>query len=234
MQDVTTPVDRAIAAFQAGRMVVILDGADRENEGDLALAAEFATPEAVNFMLTHARGLLCLAITGERLDTLGLPNMVARADAAAPAFTVTVDARRGIGSGTSAHDRAHTMQTLLDPSTQPDDLISPGHVFPLRYATGGVLRRPGHTEASVDLARLAGLQPAAAICEVLNADGSMARPADLRVFAAFHGLQMVTIEDIIAYRRRVERGPLRLVPAGVGVGGGAASAWRSSSAPEPA
>ena len=194
-------VDHAIREFAAGRLVLILDDPDRENEGDLAIAAEFVTAETVNFMITHARGLVCMPMDGARLDALGLPMMVARPDQRATPFTVSVDARHGIGSGVSAADRATTARTLLHPGTRPEDLISPGHLFPLRAAPRGVLTRRGHTEAAVDLARLAGLQPAAVICEVLDEQGDPARPLALHRFARQHGIAVVTIESLVAYRR---------------------------------
>ncbi len=193
-------VDLAVRDFGAGRMVLILDDPDRENEGDLAIAAQFVTAETVNFMVTHARGLVCMPMDGARLDTLGLPMMVARPDQRATPFTVSVDARSGIGSGVSAADRATTARTLLHPCTRPEDLVSPGHLFPLRAAPHGVLARRGHTEAAVDLARLAALQPAAVICEVLDEAGDPARPPALHRFARQHGIAVVTIGALVAHR----------------------------------
>lgn len=192
-------VERAVATFAQGGMVLILDGADRENEGDLAVAAEFATPEAIAFMLLCARGLVCLPVTGERLDQLGLPPMVPDPEPGSPAFTVSVDAR-GVGSGISARDRAATVRALIDPATRPGDLVRPGHLFPLRCAPGGLAQRRGHTEASVELALRAGLYPAAVICEVLNAAGDAARPAEARHFARCHGIPVVTIAELVAAR----------------------------------
>lgn len=196
MKDFASTED-AIAEFRAGRMVVIVDDTGREDEGDLAVAAEFATAEAINFLATHARGLVCLPIVGERLDRLDLPLIQPRTYPGAAAFTVPVDAREGVTTGISAADRARTVQAMLDPGTQPWDLARPGHLFPLRYAEGGVLTRPGHTEASVDLAKLASLYPAAVICEVMNDDGTMARLPDLVPFARRHGLAMVSVAQLI-------------------------------------
>ncbi|MBI4493916.1 MAG: 3,4-dihydroxy-2-butanone-4-phosphate synthase [Chloroflexi bacterium] len=199
-------VAEAIEEFRAGRPVIIVDDEDRENEGDLAVAAEFATPEIVNFMATQGRGLVCMPMLGQRLDELQIPLMVLRnAPKQASAFTVSVDARHRTTTGISAADRAATVQALLDPSTRPDDLIRPGHLFPLRYAEGGVLRRAGHTEASVDLARLAGLYPAAVICETMNPDGTMARLPNLEQFAAQHGIKIISIAQLVEYRRRTEK-----------------------------
>ena len=199
-------VQRAIEDFRAGKMVILVDDEDRENEGDLAIAAEKVTPEAINFMAKHGRGLICLAMTEDRCDELRLPPMVQ--DNTSPfetAFTVSIEARRGVTTGISAHDRATTILTAIADETGPDDLVRPGHVFPLRARRGGVLVRTGQTEGSVDLARLAGLKPAAVICEIMNEDGSMARRPDLERFAREHGLRILTIADIIEYRLRKER-----------------------------
>ncbi|MCS6888791.1 MAG: bifunctional 3,4-dihydroxy-2-butanone-4-phosphate synthase/GTP cyclohydrolase II [Chloroflexus sp.] len=197
----------AIADFRAGKFVIIVDAEDRENEGDLAIAAEFASPQAINFMAREGRGLICVAMTGERLDELRLPLMVPPTENTTrfgTAFTVSVEARRGVTTGISAFDRATTIRTLIDPATRPEDLARPGHVFPLRAAVGGVLARPGQTEASLDLARLAGLYPAAVICEIMNPDGTMARLPELTAFAAQHGLKILPITELIAYRYRTE------------------------------
>ncbi|MCX7860175.1 MAG: bifunctional 3,4-dihydroxy-2-butanone-4-phosphate synthase/GTP cyclohydrolase II [Chloroflexus sp.] len=197
----------AIADFRAGKFVIIVDAEDRENEGDLAIAAEFASPQAINFMAREGRGLICVAMTGERLDELRLPLMVPPTENTTrfgTAFTVSVEARRGVTTGISAFDRATTIRTLIDPATRPEDLARPGHVFPLRAAVGGVLARPGQTEASLDLARLAGLYPAAVICEIMNPDGTMARLPELTAFAAQHGLKILPITELITYRYRTE------------------------------
>jgi 3,4-dihydroxy 2-butanone 4-phosphate synthase/GTP cyclohydrolase II len=198
-------IERARDELRAGRMVIIVDDEDRENEGDLAIAAERVTPAAINFMATHGRGLVCLALTEERCDQLGLPPMVA--DNTSPfgtAFTVSIEARGKVTTGISAADRAATIRTAIDPTTRPEDLLRPGHTFPLRARRGGVLKRAGQTEASVDLARLAGLDPSAVICEIMKDDGTMARVPDLTLFAARHGLAMVTVADLIRYRLRHE------------------------------
>jgi len=194
-------IEEAIADIRAGRMVVVCDSPDRENEGDLVMAAEHVTPEAINFMAAHGRGLVCMPVTGERLDQLGLGLMVTTpGDRHTTAFTVSVDAREGTTTGISAAERAHTVHTMIDPETRADDLLRPGHIFPLRAKPGGVLRRAGHTEAAVDLAALGGLYPAGVICEILNCDGTMARVPQLLAFARTHGLKIVTIEDLIRYR----------------------------------
>ena len=195
------PIEEAVEEIRAGRIVVVVDDEDRENEGDLVMAAEKVAPEAVNFMAKHGRGLICVPMTGERLDELKISMMVS--DNTAPmgtAFTVTVDARRGVSTGTSAYDRAVTIRTLVDPATRAEDLTRPGHILPLRAMPGGVLRRAGHTEAAVDLARLAGLYPAGVICEVMNDDGRMARVPQLAELARAHGLKLITIKDLIRYR----------------------------------
>lgn len=198
-------IEEAITDIQLGKIIVVVDDEDRENEGDLVVAAQFATPEAVNFMAVHARGLICLPMTGERLEQLELPSMVNNnTDPHGTAFTVSVDAD-GTTTGISAHERAFTIQKMLDPTSKPEDLRRPGHIFPLRAKEGGVLRRAGHTEAAVDLVRLAGLYPAGVICEVMSADGTMARVPELQQFAQEHGLKMITIADLIEYRRRNER-----------------------------
>ena len=195
-------IDVAIEELKAGRMIVIVDDEDRENEGDLMLAAEMITPEAVNFMATHARGLICLSITGERADELNLAAMTPHNTSwGGTAFTVSIDARvRGVTTGISAYDRAHTVLAAIDSHTRPEDLGRPGHVFPLRARPGGVLERRGQTEASVDLARLAGLHPAGVICEIMNDDGSMARLPDLVRFCLKHDLKMITVADLAGYR----------------------------------
>jgi 3,4-dihydroxy 2-butanone 4-phosphate synthase / GTP cyclohydrolase II len=205
----TTPfatVEEALDEIRQGRMVVVCDDENRENEGDVVMAAQFVTPEAINFMAKEARGWICLALTGERCDELGLELMTAKNESALQTpFTITIEARDGVTTGVSAHDRAHTMQVAIDPRSRPGDLVQPGHVSPLKAKPGGVLERTGHTEASVDLARLAGLIPAGVICEVMNEDGSMARVGDLEGYCAKHGLKMITIAELIAYRRRNDR-----------------------------
>ncbi|HEV8630286.1 MAG TPA: bifunctional 3,4-dihydroxy-2-butanone-4-phosphate synthase/GTP cyclohydrolase II [Thermoanaerobaculia bacterium] len=210
-------VEDALEQLRQGRFVIIVDDEERENEGDLALAAEKVTPQAINFMATHGRGLICLALTEQRCDELRLPPMVERNTSTyGTAFTVSIEARGKVTTGISAADRAATIRTAIDPRTRPDDLVRPGHVFPLRARRGGVLRRGGQTEASVDLATLAGLQPAGVICEIMNEDGSMARVPDLTRFAAHHGLLMVTVSDLIRYRLRhetlIERVAAPLIP----------------------
>jgi 3,4-dihydroxy 2-butanone 4-phosphate synthase/GTP cyclohydrolase II len=199
-------IEEAIEEIRAGRMIVVVDDEDRENEGDFLMAADKATPEAVNFMAKHGRGLICVPMLGDRLEALQISMMVQ--DNTAPlgtAFTVSVDARRGVSTGTSAYDRALTIRTLVDPTTRPDDLTRPGHIFPLRAMPGGVLRRAGHTEAAVDLARLAGCSPAGVICEVLDEDGGMARMSDLLALARAHRLKCITIKDLIEYRITKEK-----------------------------
>src|SRR6266576_3496377 len=199
-------IEEAIADIRRGRMVVVCDDENRENEGDLTMAAQFATPEAVNFMAKEARGLICLALTGERCEQLGLRLMAAKNEAPLQtAFTVAIEAAEGVSTGISAHDRAHTIQVAIDPHSGPGDIVSPGHVFPLRAKDGGVLERTGHTEASVDLARLAGLIPAGVICEVMNEDGTMSRVPDLIPYAKRHGVKIITVADLISYRRRTEQ-----------------------------
>jgi 3,4-dihydroxy 2-butanone 4-phosphate synthase/GTP cyclohydrolase II len=187
-------------------MVVVCDDENRENEGDLTLAAQFATPEAINFMAKEGRGLICLSLTGERCDQLGLNLMAAKNEAPLQtAFTVSVEAREGVTTGISAADRAHTIQVAIDPGSIPESLVQPGHVFPLKAKDGGVLERAGQTEAAVDLARLAGLIPAGVICEIMNDDGTMARVRDLVPYCERHGLKMITVADLIAYRRQTEQ-----------------------------
>jgi 3,4-dihydroxy 2-butanone 4-phosphate synthase/GTP cyclohydrolase II len=199
-------IDEAVAALAAGRMILVVDDEDRENEGDLTMAAEKVTPEAINFMITHARGQLCLSLTPERLDELRIPLEVSEnSSRRATPMCVSIDAVDGTSTGVSAPDRAATILAVLDPQTQPHDLARPGHVFPLRSSAGGVLVRAGHTEAAVDLARIAGLKPAGVICEVMKKDGTMARVPDLQVVARRHKLPIITIADLIRYRMRTER-----------------------------
>lgn len=197
-------IEEAIADIGDGKIVIVVDDADRENEGDFVMAAERATPDAVNFMATHGRGLICMPIVGERLDELAIPPMVPElAHTHETAFSVSIDVADG-GTGISAHDRASTIRKVLDADAAPEDFRKPGHVFPLRAQQGGVLKRAGHTEASVDLSRLAGLYPAGVICEIMNADGTMARLPELERVARDHDLKIISIADLIAYRRRTE------------------------------
>jgi 3,4-dihydroxy 2-butanone 4-phosphate synthase/GTP cyclohydrolase II len=199
-------VEEVIEDLRDGKMVVILDDEDRENEGDLVCAAEQVTPEIINFMAMHGRGLICLPMTEERLRELDIPLMVQDNTALhGTSFCVSIEAKHDVTTGISAADRARTIRIAADPKTKAEDLVRPGHVFPLKAQAGGVLKRAGHTEASVDLCRLGGLKPAAVVCEIMNPDGTMARLGDLRVFAKEHGLKMVTIADVIAYRMRTER-----------------------------
>jgi 3,4-dihydroxy 2-butanone 4-phosphate synthase/GTP cyclohydrolase II len=199
-------IEDAIEDIRAGKFVVVVDAPDRENEGDLTIAAEHITPAAINFMATHARGLICLCLTEGRCDELGLRPMTYNNQTPfETAFTVAIEAREGVTTGISAADRAHTIQVAIDPSKGPDDLVQPGHIFPLRARPGGVLQRTGQTEASVDLARLAGLNPAGVVCEIANEDGSMARVPDLIPYCERHGLKMITVSDLIEYRRRHEK-----------------------------
>jgi 3,4-dihydroxy 2-butanone 4-phosphate synthase/GTP cyclohydrolase II len=202
------PVDTIEAALEdirAGKMVILVDDEDRENEGDLTMAAEKVTPEAINFMARFGRGLICLSLTPERIEQLQLPMMVRENTSPfKTAFTISIEARRGVTTGISAHDRAQTILTAIADDTQPDDLVSPGHVFPLRARKGGVLVRTGQTEGSVDLARLAGLKPFGVICEIMRDDGTMARMPDLEEFSREHGLKIITIRDLIEYRFRNE------------------------------
>ena len=199
-------IEDAIAQIREGRMVVVVDDESRENEGDLIFAAEKVTTEHINFMVRYCSGIICVPMEAERLDQLNLPLMTTdNSESMGTAFTISVDAREGTSTGISAADRARTVQVLLDPDSKAQDLARPGHIFPLRYTPGGVLRRAGHTEASVDLARLAGLTPAGVLCEIVNEDGSMARLPDLERFAAEHDLLLISIADLIAYRRRSEK-----------------------------
>ncbi|MEA2435042.1 MAG: 3,4-dihydroxy 2-butanone 4-phosphate synthase / cyclohydrolase [Actinomycetota bacterium] len=199
-------VEEAIAAIAAGNMVIVVDDEDRENEGDVIIAAEKITTEHVNFMIRYCSGIICVPMEADRLAELDLPLMIAQnSESMGTAFTISVDAMDGTTTGISAADRARTIEVLIDPNSRAQDLARPGHIFPLRYAEGGVLRRSGHTEASVDLARLAGLYPAGVVCEVVNEDGSMARLGDLERFADQHGLLIISIADLIAYRRRSEK-----------------------------
>ena len=199
-------IAEAIEDIKAGKFVIIVDDEDRENEGDLALAAEKVSTEAINFMAKHGRGLICLPIIGKRLDELGIPLMVGENTSKfSTAFTVSVDAKHGTTTGISAADRAQTIKAMIDPATKPDDLARPGHMFPLRAREGGVLVRAGHTEAIVDLARLAGLYPAGVICEIMNEDGTMARLPQLEVMSDKFGIKIITVADLIAYRRRHEK-----------------------------
>ena len=230
-------------------MVVVCDDEDRENEGDLTLAAQFATPEAINFMAKEGRGLICLSLTPERCDELGLDLMAAKNESPFETpFTVSIEAREGVTTGISAHDRAHTIQVAIDPESRPRDLVQPGHVFPLKSRAGGVLERAGQTEAAVDLARLAGLNPAGVICEVMNDDGTMARvPGPRRLLRRATGCSMITVADLIAYRRRHDKLVERVVATRAADDASATSrrsatarwsttstTWRSSRARSPA
>jgi 3,4-dihydroxy 2-butanone 4-phosphate synthase/GTP cyclohydrolase II len=200
------PIEDAIEDIRQGKFVVVVDAADRENEGDLTIAAQFATPEAINFMATHGRGLICLCLTETRCDELHLRPMTERNETPyGTAFTISIEAREGISTGISAHDRSRTIQVAIDPSKGPQDLVQPGHVFPLRARPGGVLQRGGQTEAAVDLARMAGLNPAGVVCEVMNEDGTMARVPDLIPYCERHRIKMITVADLIEYRRRTEK-----------------------------
>jgi 3,4-dihydroxy 2-butanone 4-phosphate synthase/GTP cyclohydrolase II len=206
--DLLTRVNKALDEIRAGRMVILVDDEDRENEGDLTMAADKITPEAINFMAVHGRGLICLALCEEYVDRLELPMMQAPGRGGPPlgtAFTVSIEARQGVTTGISAADRAHTIRTAIRPDVTPDDLVTPGHVFPLRARRGGVLVRTGQTEGSVDLARLANCAPAGVICEIMNDDGTMARQPDLERFAQKHGLLIVKVADLIQYRMQTER-----------------------------
>ncbi len=199
-------IEEAIEDIRQGRMVVVCDDEDREHEGDLTIAAQFVTPEAINFMAKEGRGLICLALTPERCDELGLNLMAAKNESSFQTpFTVSIEARTGVSTGISAADRARTIQVAIDPAASPRELVQPGHVFPLKARAGGTLERVGQTEAAVDLARLAGLTPAGVICEVMNDDGTMARVPDLVGYCARHGLKMITVADLVAYRRRTEK-----------------------------
>ena len=199
-------IEEAIEDIRQGKMVVVCDDPDRENEGDLTMAAQFITPEAINFMRKEGGGLICLALTPERCDDLGLDLMAAKNESAfATAFTVSIEARSGVSTGISAADRARTIQVAIDPKSRPRELVQPGHVFPLKAKAGGVLERVGQTEAGVDLSRLAGLNPSSVICEIMNDDGTMARVPDLGPYCERHGLKMITVADLVAYRRRHEK-----------------------------
>jgi 3,4-dihydroxy 2-butanone 4-phosphate synthase/GTP cyclohydrolase II len=201
----TVSVETALLAVRAGRMIIIVDDEDRENEGDLMVAAEKVSPEVINFMARHGRGLICLPLTRERLEDLQLPLMVSENTARfQTAFTISIDAKKGVTTGISAHDRAATILAAIDPATKPDDLARPGHVFPLQATEGGVLSRAGQTEAAVDLARLAGLEPAGVICEIMNEDGSMARMPQLDEVSRRHGIPILTIAELIRYRMKHE------------------------------
>jgi 3,4-dihydroxy 2-butanone 4-phosphate synthase/GTP cyclohydrolase II len=198
-------IEEAIEDYRAGKIIILTDDEDRENEGDLCMAAQMVTPAAINFMATHGRGLICLTMTAEQIDKLKLPMMVRENRSPfETAFTVSIEARSGVTTGISAADRAHTIQTAVRLDVKPEDIISPGHIFPLRAKPGGVLVRTGQTEGSVDLARLAGLRPSAVICEIMNEDGTMSRMPDLKIFAKKHDLKIVTIADLIAYRLRMD------------------------------
>jgi 3,4-dihydroxy 2-butanone 4-phosphate synthase / GTP cyclohydrolase II len=219
-------IEEAIEDIRSGKMVVVCDAEDRENEGDLTMAAQFVTPEAINFMATHGRGLICLSLTPGRCDELGLDLMAAKNESPfETAFTVSIEARDGITTGISAADRARTIQVAIDPHSAPRDLVQPGHVFPLKARPGGVLERTGQTEAAVDLARLAGLNPAGVICEVMNDDGTMARVHDLEHYCARHGLKMITVADLIAYRRKHDKLVERVVETRLPTGFGEFSAF---------
>jgi 3,4-dihydroxy 2-butanone 4-phosphate synthase/GTP cyclohydrolase II len=199
-------IEEALEDIANGKMVVVCDAEDRENEGDLTMAAQFVTPEAINFMAKEGRGLICLTLTPDRCDELGLDLMAAKNESPfETAFTVSIEAREGVTTGISAHDRAHTIQVAIDPSSGPRDVVQPGHIFPLKAKPGGVLERTGQTEAAVDLARLAGLNPSGVICEVMNDDGTMARVPDLVRYCKRHDLKMVTVADLISYRRRHDK-----------------------------
>ncbi|MBK5933202.1 3,4-dihydroxy 2-butanone 4-phosphate synthase/GTP cyclohydrolase II [Rhodovulum imhoffii] len=204
-QDAISQIEEIIEDARNGRMFILVDHEDRENEGDLVIPAQMATPEAINFMATHGRGLICLSLPGERIDALGLPLMASQNSSRhETAFTISIEAREGVTTGISAHDRARTVAVAIDSSKCAADIATPGHIFPLRARDGGVLVRAGHTEAAVDVARLAGLNPSGVICEIMNEDGTMARLPDLVSFAQLHGLKIGTISDLIAYRRRYD------------------------------
>lgn len=199
-------IAEAVSDIKKGKMIIIVDDPARENEGDLVCAAETVTPEIINFMAKYGRGLICVPVLGARLDELRIEPMVPNPqEVRDAAFTVSVDARHGTTTGISAHDRAKTIKALINPKTKPDDFAKPGHIFPLRYRDGGVLVRTGHTEASVDMARLAGLYPAGVICEIMHEDGTMSRMPELKLFAAKHKIKIITIEDLIEYRRKNEK-----------------------------
>ena len=214
-------IEEAIQDFREGKPVILVDDEDRENEGDLIIAAEKVTPEAVNFMVTHGRGLVCMPLTAQRLEELGLPMMVRdNTSRFSTAFTVSVDAARGTTTGVSAYDRAVTIKAIMDPATTPEDLARPGHLFPLRYQEGGVLVRAGQTEGSIDLAMLAGLYPAAVLCEIMNEDGTMARMPALEKFAELHDLRIISVAQIIAHRRLHESMVQRVAEARLPTGFG--------------
>ncbi|MNJ36180.1 Riboflavin biosynthesis protein RibBA [compost metagenome] len=201
-----SPIEDIIEDARNGRPYILVDAEDRENEGDIIIPAQFATPDQINFMIKHARGLVCLAMTAERAKALRLPPMAAEnRESMGTAFTISIEAKEGVTTGISAADRARTVQVAADPTKGPDDIVSPGHIFPLVARDGGVLVRTGHTEAAVDISRMAGLTPAGVICEIIKDDGEMARMPDLIAFAQLHGLKIGTIADLIAYRRRTER-----------------------------
>src|SRR6202140_1984037 len=200
------PIEEVLDEIRQGHFVIVTDDANRENEGDLILAAEKATPELINFMIRYTSGVICVPMEGKDLDRLDLPLMTVRnTESMRTAYTISVDAKKGVTTGISAADRSRTIRLLADPGTAAQDMVRPGHVFPLRYREGGVLRRAGHTEAAVDLAKMAGLYPAGVICEIMNENGSMARMPELRKFAARHHLKMITIKHLIEYRRKNER-----------------------------
>jgi 3,4-dihydroxy 2-butanone 4-phosphate synthase/GTP cyclohydrolase II len=225
----TERIAGAIADVRAGKIVILVDDEDRENEGDLTMAAQFVTPEAINFMATHGRGLICVALSEEQVERLKLPMMESPGRLGPPlgtAFTVSIEARHGVTTGISAADRAHTIRVAANPGTRPDDIVTPGHVFPLRARKGGVLVRTGQTEGSVDLARLADLTPAGVICEIMNEDGTMARMPDLERFAQARGLRILTIADLIQYRLFTERLVRRVSEAQVTLDQ-TGSAWRA-------
>lgn len=209
-------IEDGIRDIRAGKMVIVVDDEDRENEGDLTMAADRVTTEAINFMAKHGRGLICVSLTGQRLDELQIPLMVSENTSPyETAFCISVEARRGVTTGVSAHDRARTIQALVDPKTSPDDLLRPGHIFPLRAKEGGVLARAGQTEAALDLSRLAGLSPAGVICEIMNEDGNMARVPQLFEFASRHGLRIITVKDLITFRTRREKLIRRVAEASI-------------------
>lgn len=198
-------IEEVVEEARSGRMFILVDDENRENEGDICVVAQMATPEVINFMAKHARGLICLSMTRDRIEKLGLPLMSSRNETRhETAFTVSIEAREGVTTGISAHDRAHTIQVAIDPQRGREDIVTPGHVFPLMAREGGTLVRAGHTEAVVDIARMAGLNPSGVICEIMNDDGTMARLPDLVQFAQFHNMKIATIADLIAYRRRTE------------------------------
>ncbi len=205
MTTIISPIEDIIDDARNGRMFILVDHEDRENEGDLVIPAQMATPEAVNFMATHGRGLICLTLTGEQIDRLGVPMMASsNSSRHETPFTVSIEAHEGVTTGISAHDRAHTVSVAINPQVRTDDIATPGHIFPLRAREGGVLVRAGHTEAAVDVSRLAGLNPSGVICEIMNEDGTMARLPDLVEFAQKHDLKIGTISDLIAYRLRYD------------------------------